>query len=177
MQADMVQRIWAQLEPIAAADGLEVVDIEFHREGHGNTLRVYLDKAGGGGIDLDVLTRFSRQLGDVLDVYDFVPGPYNLEVSSPGVNRRLRLPDHFRRYIGQRVRVRATEPINGRRTFLGTLRAVDPEGVIVADESREDFVPFDAIAHANHEYDFGSKRNPPKGGARRQHATGTQSRH
>ena len=177
MPADLVQKIWAQLEPIASGDGLEVVDIEFHRETHGNTLRVYLDKAGGGGIDLDSLTRFSRQLGDVIDAYDAIAGPYKLEVSSPGVNRRLRLPDHFRRYIGQRVRVRATEPINGRRTFLGTLRAVDPEGVIVADESREDFVPFDAIAHANHEYDFGSKRNPPKGGARRQHATGTQSRH
>ena len=177
MQAEMIQRIWAQVEPIAAEDGLEVVDIEFHREGHGNTLRVYLDQAGGGRIDLDALTRVSRQLGDLLDVYDFIPGPYNLEVSSPGVNRRLRVPDHFRRYIGQRVRVRATEPINGRRSFLGILRAVEADGVVVAEDGREDFVPFDTIAQANYEYDFGPKRNPPKGGARRQHATGTQSRH
>jgi ribosome maturation factor RimP len=176
-QVEVIQRIWAQVEPIAVGEGLEVVDIEFHREGRGNTLRVYLDQAGGGGVDLDALTRVSRQLGDVLDVYDFIPGPYNLEVSSPGVNRRLRLPDHFRRYIGQRVRVRATAPINGRRTLLGVLRAVEADGVVVADDGREDFVPFDAIAQANHEYDFGSKRNPPKGGARRLHATGTQSRH
>jgi len=177
MQAETIRRIWAQVEPIAAEDGLEVVDIEFHREGHGNTLRVYLDQAGGGRIDLDALTRVSRQLGDLLDVYDFIPGPYNLEVSSPGVNRRLRVPEQFRRYIGQRVRVRTSEPIDGRRTFLGTLRAVPPEGVVVAANGREDFVPFDNIAQANYEYDFGPKPNPRKGGARRQHATGTQSRH
>jgi ribosome maturation factor RimP len=178
MQAEIIQKIWARVEPIAAEDGLEVVDIEFHREGHGTTLRVYLDQAGGGRIDLDALTRVSRQLGDVLDVYDFIPGPYNLEVSSPGVNRRLRRPEHFRRYVGQRVRIRASEPINGRRSFLGTLEAVEAEGVQVRDDGgQHEFVPFDRIAHANYEYDFGSKRNPPKGGARRQHATGTQSRY
>ena len=177
MQSDMIQRIWAQVEPVAAEDGLEVVDIELHREGRGNTLRVYLDQAGGGRIDLDALTRVSRQLGDLLDTYDLIPGPYNLEVSSPGVNRRLRLPEHFRRYIGGKVRVRTSEPINGRRSFLGTLQAVEPDGVVVAEDGREDLIPFAIIAHANYEYDFGSKRNPPKGGARRQHATGTQSRH
>lgn len=177
VNSEIIQRIWAQVEPIAAGDGLEVVDIEFQREGRGTTLRVYLDQAGGGGIDLESLTRFSRQAGDVLDVYDVIPGPYNLEVSSPGVNRRLRVPDQFRRYIGQRIRVRATEPIAGRRTISGTLRTVEPDGVVVMDDGREDFIPFDVIAQANHEYDFGSKRNPPKGGARRQHDTGTQSRH
>jgi ribosome maturation factor RimP len=178
MQADVIQKIWAQVEAIAAEDGLEVVDIELHREGRGNTLRVYLDRAGGvGGVDLDALTRVNRQLGDLLDVYDYIAGPYNLEVSSPGVNRRLRLPDHFRRYLGQRVRVRTHAPINGRRTFLGTLKAVEQEGIVVAYDSREDFVPFDTIAQANYEYDFGSKGIPAKGGARRQHATGTQSRH
>jgi ribosome maturation factor RimP len=177
MPAEVIQRIWAKVEPIAAEDGLEVVDIELHREGRGNTLRVYLDQAGGGGIDLDALTRFSRQLGDVLDVYDFIAGPYNLEVSSPGVNRRLRVPEHFRRYLGKRVRVRSTEPIDGRRTFLGTLQTVEADGVVIADGTRADFVPFGAIAQANYEYDFGSKRTPSKGGARRQHATGTQSSH
>ena len=177
MQADLIQRIWTQVEPIAAENELEVVDIEFHREGHGNTLRVYLDQAGGGRVDLDALTRVSRQLGDVLDVYDFIPGSYNLEVSSPGVNRRLRVPEHFRRYLGQRIRVRASEPINGRRTFVGVLQAVEDKGVVVADNGSDYFVPFESIAQANYEYDFGSKRNPPKGGARRQHATGTEPRH
>lgn len=176
-QSEIIQRIWAQVEPIAVGDGLEIVDIEFQREGRGNTLRVYLDQAGGGGIDLEALTRFSRQAGDVLDVHDLIPGPYHLEVSSPGVNRRLRVPDQFRRYVGQRVKVRATESIAGRRTIAGTLQAVEEDGIVVLEDGREDFVPFDVIAQANHEYDFGSKRNPPRGGARRQHDTGTQSRH
>lgn len=177
MPSEVIQKIWARVEPIAAAEGLEVVDIELHREGRGNTLRVYLDQAGGGGIDLDSLTRMNRQLGDVLDVYDFIAGPYNLEVSSPGVNRRLRMPEQFRRYLGKRVRVRSTEPIDGRRTIVGILEAVDPDGIVVAEGGRSNFVPFAAIAQANHEYDFPTKPGPSKGGARRQHATGTQSRH
>lgn len=173
----MIQRIWAQVEPIALDEGLEVVDIEFQREGRGTTLRVYLDRAGGGGIDLDSLTKFSREAGDVLDVHDLIPGRYNLEVSSPGVNRRLRVPEHFRRFIGQRVRLRLNEPLDGRRTLLGTLAAVEADGVVLDDGARRDFCPFDRIAQANHEYDFGSKPLTSKGPARRQHDSGTQSRH
>lgn len=142
------------------------------------TLRVYLDQeGGGGGVDLDVLAQVSRQLGDLLDVHDIVPGRYTLEVSSPGVNRRLRVPDQFRRYIGQRVRVRATEPIEGRRTFTGVLRGVDASGVTVAADGREEFVPFALIAHANYEHDFSAERGRRAGAARRHHAAGTEPGH
>jgi ribosome maturation factor RimP len=160
MQSATTQRIWELVEPIAADSGLEIVDIELHREGRGNVLRVYLDREGGsGGVDLDALTRVSRELSAALDVDDLIPSRYTLEVSSPGINRRLRVPAQFQRYIGEQVRVRTFEPIDGRRTFLGTLRAVHIDGVVITTTpDREDFVPFNAIAHANYEHDFSAKR-------------------
>ena len=178
MQATTIQRIWALVEPVATQEGLEIVDIELQREGRGTTLRVYLDRQGGDSpVDLDSLARASRQLSPLLDVHDLVPGRYTLEVSSPGINRRLRLPGHFRRYIGQRVRVRAAVPIEGRRTFVGTLEAVDERGVTVCGTDRKDIVPFSLIAQANYEHDFGARFPAPAGGPRRHHATGTESRH
>jgi ribosome maturation factor RimP len=152
------QRLWALVEPIAAAAGLETVDIELTKEGGGTVLRIYLDRrGGGGGIDLNTLARISGQLSDELHVHDPLPGPYTLEVSSPGINRRLRVPEHFRRYIGERIRVRCSVPVEGRRNFVGTLRAVTGEGVVVVQDERECFVPFQAIAQANYEHDFGAE--------------------
>ncbi len=176
MQAMIIQQIWALADPIATEEGLEIVDIELRREGHGTTLRVFLDRLGGGGVDLDHLARFSRQVGDVLDVHDFVAGAYTLETSSPGLNRRLRVPEHFRRYIGERVRVRLAQPIDGRRTFLAPLAAVEQNGIVLAVDGQAQFIPFTAIAQANYEYDIAAESGHRRGGARRQHATGTQPR-
>jgi ribosome maturation factor RimP len=116
-------------------------------------LRLFLDRAAGGGVNLDDLARVSRQLGDLLDVHDVVPGTYTLEVSSPGINRRLRVPEHFRRYLGKRVRVRSVEPIAGRRSFAGVLEDVEADGVRVGDASGSHFIRFADIAQANYEAD------------------------
>lgn len=132
---------------------MEIVDIDYRREGRGNVLRFYLDRAEGG-VTIDELTTMSRRLGDVIEVHDLVPGRYTLEVSSPGINRRLRQPDHFRRYIGKRVRVRTLEPSDGRRTFVGVLRDVRAGGIVCAIGATERFVSFDDIAQANYEHDF-----------------------
>jgi len=100
--------------PLVTEYGMEIVDIDYRREGRGNILRFYLDRVGGG-VTIDELSAMSRRLGDVVEVHDVIPGRYVLEVSSPGLNRRLRQPDHFRRYIGKRVRVRTVERAGGRR--------------------------------------------------------------
>ncbi|GIW39986.1 MAG: ribosome maturation factor RimP [Candidatus Binatia bacterium] len=150
-----IQRIWGLVEPVAAAEGLEVVDIELRRGARGSTLRIFLDRQGGPGtIDLDTLSTVSRYLSDILDVHDPIPGPYTLEVSSPGINRRLRRPDHFRRYLGRRIRVRTYRPISGRRNFVGLLRAVEDDGIVVTVEGHEEVFPFAEIAQANYEHDF-----------------------
>lgn len=155
---EVIERVWEIAEPVIVQEGLEIVDIEYHREGRGMVLRLYVDRCGGtppgttaGGVGLDDLSRVSRQVGDVLDVREAVPGSYVLECSSPGINRRLRRPDHFRRYVGKRVRVRTAVPIEGRRNFTGALVAVDPDAVVIEVAGQRYSVRFVDIAQANYE--------------------------
>jgi ribosome maturation factor RimP len=149
MNETVAERVWKIAEPVVTNEGMEMVDVEFRRESHGTILRLYLDREGGAS--LDDLTRVSRQVGDLLDVHDAVPGAYTLEVSSPGINRRLRRPDHFRRYLGQRVRVRTQAPLGGRRVFVGPLTAVDADGITVDQDGVACVIGFRDIAQANYE--------------------------
>jgi ribosome maturation factor RimP len=152
MNETVAERVWAVAEPLVTHEGLEIVDVEFRRESRGMVLRLYLDRSGGvGGVCLDDLTRVSRQLGDVLDVHDAIPGSYNLEVSSPGINRRLRRPDHFQRYLGKKVRVRTAGPLDGRRAFVGVLHAVDADGIVLGTAEGNHTIRFAEIAQANYE--------------------------
>lgn len=144
---------------------MEIVDIEYRREGRGNVLRFYLDGAAGG-VTVDELTTMSRRLGDLVEVHEIMPDRYTLEVSSPGINRRLRHPDHFRRYVGQTVRVRTLKAFDGRRTFVGVLQAVRDEGVVLSIGEGERFIAFDNLAQANYEHDFsGPMPAKPRAGA------------
>lgn len=149
-----IARVWELAAPVAAGVGMEVIDIELRREGRrgGRILRLYLDKEGGPG--LDDLTRVSRQLSDLLDAQDPVDGPYTLEVSSPGINRVLKKPEHFVRYVGKRIRVRTREMIQGRRSFLGLLRGVEGGGIVLLQEKTEFHIPLDVIERANYEHDW-----------------------
>ena len=115
-------------------------------------MRLYLDKAGGPTVD--DLSRVSLQLSDLLDANEAVDGAYRLEVSSPGINRPLKRPEHFARFIGKRVRIRTRDLIGGRRSFLGVLQAVAGDVVTVAQgEARYD-IPFAAIERSNYEHDW-----------------------
>ncbi|HEY2990079.1 MAG TPA: ribosome maturation factor RimP [Candidatus Binatia bacterium] len=148
-------RVWEMAEPVAAGEGMEIVDIEFRPEGSrgGRVLRFYLDKEGGA--NLDDLTRMSRRLSELLDESPEVPGPYTLEVSSPGINRALKKLDHFLRFVGKKVRVRTREMIEGRRSFLGVLKGVAPDKIVVAQEGREYHIAFSLIDKANYEHEWG----------------------
>ncbi len=152
MELSVIERAWQVAEPLVAHENMEIIDIEYRREGRGNVLRFYLDREGG--VTIDDLAPMSRRLGDVLEVHDVVPGRYTLEVSSPGINRRLRRPDHFRSYVGKRVRVRTIEHHRGRRSFVGPLRSVEHEGVVVEIAEGDQFIRFDDIAQANYEHEF-----------------------
>lgn len=161
---ETLDRLWEMVEPLAAGQGLEVVDIEIRHEGSsGRVLRVYLDRVGepDEAPGVDDLGRVSRELGDLLDVYDVVAGSYTLEVSSPGVNRPLRKPEHFARFVGRRVRVHAGELIGGRRNFRGPLHHAGGEGVTVLQDGREVFIPFGLIVKANVEYEWASQDAGP----------------
>jgi ribosome maturation factor RimP len=154
MESAVVRRVWELAEPLVANEGLEIVDIDFQREGRGMMLRFYLDRIGGG-VTLDELTPMSRLLGDVVEAHDVIPGRYTLEVSSPGINRRLRRPKHFRDFLGKKVRVRTIELSNGRRSFLGSLCTVGEDGIEVEVDEGLRFFRFEEIAQANYEHEFG----------------------
>jgi ribosome maturation factor RimP len=158
----VTQRVWELAEPLALAAGLELVDVQLRPEGGRLVLRLLIDRPTGG-ITLDELARVSRELGDLLDVHDPVPGRYHLECSSPGLNRPLVRAEHYRRAVGRRVRVRTHDPIGDRRQFHGTLERVVPDGVVVRDAALPApvTIPFAAIEKANVEYDFTRPAGPP----------------
>lgn len=156
---ETVDRLWGIVEPLATDEGLEVVDIELRHEGKaGRVLRVYLDRVEKqdetGAPGVEELGRVSRELSDILDVHDLVAGSYTLEVSSPGINRPLRKPEHFARCVGQRVRVHTRELIGGRKKFLGPLHDAAGDGVVVLQDGRAVFIPFGLIVKANVEYEW-----------------------
>ncbi len=156
----VTQRVWELAEPLALGAGLELVDVQYRPEGGRLVLRLLVDRPEGG-VTLDELSRLSRELGDLLDAHDSVPGRYHLECSSPGLNRPLVREAHFRRAIGQRVRVRTRDPIGDRRQFHGTLAAVTGDGITVHDAGgASPFIPFAAIERANVEYDFARPAGP-----------------
>jgi len=115
-------------------------------------LRLYLDKSGGPNVD--DLSRISRHLGELLDAQDTIDGAYTLEVSSPGINRPLKKPAHFTRFIGKRIRVRTRDMIDGRRSFLGVLKEVVEDGVVLTQEGKGYRIPFSVIEKSNYEHDW-----------------------
>jgi ribosome maturation factor RimP len=151
----VVAQVWEMVSSVAADEGMEVVDIEFLPEGSrgGRVLRLYLDKEGGPTVD--DLTRVSRQLSERLDDNPEVPGPYTLEVSSPGINRALKKVDHFARYVDKKVRVRTRDMIEGRRSFLGVLKEVTQDEIVVAQDGREYHIALSQIEKANYEHEWG----------------------
>jgi ribosome maturation factor RimP len=104
---------------------LDLFDIQFRREAHGWVLRVFIDSPTGVG--LDDCSRVSRELGYYLDVEDIIDHTYNLEVSSPGLERPLRSVDDFKRFSGKKAKVKFHQPIHGEKTFEGVIEL--PDGV------------------------------------------------
>jgi ribosome maturation factor RimP len=153
-----ISQVWELVAPIAAEEGMEIVEIQCRHEGGrgGRVLRIYLDKEGGP--NLDELSRVSRQVSDLLDVHDPVEGPYVLEVSSPGINRPLKRREDFARFVGKKVRVRTQDVIGGRRSFLGLLKEVTEDFIVIDQEKNEFRIPLALIDKANYEHDWGSGR-------------------
>ena len=116
------ERVRAIAERVAATSGLEVVEIELRGGGKSRMLRVFLDKPGG--VTHEDCAQFSREFGTILDVEDVVPGgSYVLEVSSPGLDRKLARAADYERFTGSKVKLRTREPVNGNRHFEGRLES------------------------------------------------------
>jgi ribosome maturation factor RimP len=129
-------------ERVAASSGLEVVDIELHGAGKHRMLRVFIDRPGAiptrehrDGVTHEDCVNFSREFGTIIDVEDAVPGgSYVLEVSSPGLDRKLAKAADFERFLGHRMRLMTREPVNNNRHFEGKLESFE-DGKLLLDLS------------------------------------------
>ncbi len=120
------------LEPGVNALGFELVDVELAGGTGHQTLRVYIDSPEG--VDIDDCADVSRQLSAILDVEDPIAGEYSLEVSSPGLDRPLVTPAHYRRFVGETVKLTLAQPLNGRRKFKGRLAEATDDHAVVETE-------------------------------------------
>ena len=140
------EQIVAMLEPEVERLGFELVDIEISVGGSSGVLRVFIDS--DDGITLENCAAVSRQISALLDVEDPIPGEYNLEVSSPGINRRLVKSTHFERFAGSRVKVKLKRLVDGRRNFKGKLLGFDEPNVLVKEGKETFAIPLQEIDSA-----------------------------
>ena len=134
------------IRPVIEGSGLELVDVAFRRESGRRVLRVVVDREGG--VDVDTIAELAEKVSRRLDVEGFAPGPYALEVSSPGIERSLKLPRDFARRVGDNVKVKTITPIEGRTNITGELVSADDDGIAVAAEGGELRVRYAVIANA-----------------------------
>jgi ribosome maturation factor RimP len=155
---DTVARVTELAEPFTAALGLELADVEYKQEGGRMVLRLFIDR--DGGVTLDDCAAVSRELAEILEVEDFIHGRYNLEVSSPGLNRPLKKSSDYERFTGRLVKIKTFELLaddagNKRKTFVGELLGLSG-GVVRLKlcEGQTVGIPLEKVAKANLEFDF-----------------------
>ncbi len=142
-----MERIREAAERVARSEGMEVVDVEW-KVGKQRFLRVYIDKPEGiSHHDCEVV---SNQLSVILDVEDLVPGPrYILEISSPGLDRKLTRPAEFERFVGRLARISTAEPVGNQKFFEGRLAGYADDKVKIEVKGRVIELPLTAIRKAN----------------------------
>lgn len=148
------EKVQELCEPLIAAEGLELLDLEFIREHGGWVLRLFIDKPGGS-VGVDECAQASHAVDKALDVEEVIPHEYSLEVSSPGLNRPLKKVAHFEVVKGKQVRIKTFAPLfePPRKNFLGTLSQVSPDAVTVEVEGAGPFtIKLKDIARANLEF-------------------------
>jgi ribosome maturation factor RimP len=146
MAALLREKLIALCEPLLGQLGYELVDLEYAPGRSHAVVRVFIDRPQGIGID--DCEHVSRELGALMDVEDPVPVAYTLEVSSPGLDRVLRIPAHFQRFVGERIWVELKVARDGRRRYTGRLEAVSPQGVQLAVDGSGVAVEFADIGRA-----------------------------
>ena len=134
------------LEPTIERLGYELTDLELKLGGRDGLVRIFIDK--DDGIVIEDCEAVSRQVSAILDVEDPLPGHYTLEVSSPGLDRALTKPAHFRRFMGENVRVKLRFPMDGRRNFRGALKSANDEQIEVEVDGESHSLPLATIESA-----------------------------
>ena len=140
-------KIWEIAEPLCANSGAELIDVEYIREAGNWYLRVYIDRAPA--VDHDLCQQVSENLSAALDIFDPISQSYYLEISSPGLERPLKREEDFHRYAGHEIVVRLYAPKDGKKEFVGQLKELKEEGLILQTIDEEIVFPLQEIAKAH----------------------------
>lgn len=159
-EASIVEQVRNAAVRVAESYGLEIFDVQFRREAYGMVLRVQIDRPGRAAtaeecVSVADCSHVSRDLSALLDVEDFVPVAYVLEVSSPGLDRPLRGKGDYERFSGRRAKVVMREAVDGQTFFRGRLAGVDGDNALIdGDDGRQHRVPLGLVTRANLEVEF-----------------------
>ncbi len=153
-EKDIKEKIRELIEIPLLKKGIEIVDLEWRRERSGWVLRIYIDKPGG--VNIGDCAKISDLVGRILDKEDLIHHSYNLEVSSPGIERPLKTKEHFERFRGEKVKITLKNPISGRRNLIGINLGIEGEILRLEVEGKVWEIPFSEIkkAHLQPEINF-----------------------
>lgn len=158
--SSIVEQVWAAAVRVAEGYGLEIFDVQFRREASGMVLRVQIDRPGPAAsaeesVSVADCSHVSRDLSALLDVEDFIPGAYTLEVSSPGLDRPLRSRADYERFAGRYAKLVLREAVDGQTFFRGRLAGVDADATLLDGEGgKRHRVPLELVTRANLEVEF-----------------------
>ncbi len=156
--SDLADRAEQALAPLIAEAGFELVLCNWTGASRRPALQVYIERSDGESVGIGDCVSVHHAITDFLDVEDFIPVAYDLEISSPGVERPLKRAEHFAEQIGKPVRIRTWEPISQRRNWKGVLTAVEDDLITVVVDGADHRIPLPAIERAHLVYE-----PPPKG--------------
>ena len=146
-KAPVTQSVTELIEPGLLADGLELVDVEFKKEGKNWILRIYIDREGG--VTLADCQKVSRLAGDLIEVEEVIEPVYTLEVSSPGLNRVLKKEKDFLKYSGKKIYVQCHAHMDGRKKFTGILTGFIDQLIHLEMDGQHYTIPLNLVAKAN----------------------------
>lgn len=147
MSEFVIEKVEEFASTLLPSMGLELVEVQFRREGHGWVLRIFIDSEGG--ITVDHCADVSREVSDHLDVEDLIEHPYHLEVSSPGLERPLKQVSDYERFIGRKAKVKLREELEGQKVYVGEILQVNEDSVLLqVDKNKTVEVLFSIIRKA-----------------------------
>jgi len=146
-KAPVTQSVIELIEPGLLAKGLELVDVEFKKEGKNWVLRVFIDKEGG--VTLEDCQKISRLAGDLIEVEEVIEPAYTMEVSSPGLNRVLKKEKDFIKFSGKKICVQCHAPLNGRKKFTGILKDFKNQSIHLEVDGQLQIISINRVAKAN----------------------------
>jgi ribosome maturation factor RimP len=154
---EIVAKITEIAERVGMPEGIEIVEVQLLGAGRGRLLRIFIDRAtSGDGVSHADCEFISRQVGTILDIEDVIPGDsYTLEVSSPGLERKLSKARDFERFVGQKAKVVLREPVENQRSWEGKLAGIS-EGVVALEPAAGRVIrfPLDQVQKANLKFDW-----------------------